>query len=106
MDFDPRDYDSRDDDRFADRHRGGNGNSYDDRHEDMKLPAGRSRDHDDNARDLGRGPGDESRQSNADKHTRDPRDDARWPERDRDPRDRGADPRDVFTRDLNMPRRH
>jgi hypothetical protein len=32
------------------------------------------------------------------------RDDARWPERDRDPRDRATDPRDVFTRGLNLPR--
>ena len=46
-------------------------------------------------RDPGRGPGD-SRQSNGDGH--DTRDDARWTERDRDPRD-------VFTRDLNLPRR-
>src|SRR6266852_32711 len=95
MDFDPRDYDSRDDDRFAfDRGRGGSGNSYDDL------------DREDDARDLGRGPGDESRQSNTDEHGRDPREDARWPERDREPRDRGTDPRDVFTRDLNLPRRH
>ena len=32
------------------------------------------------------------------------RDDARWPDRDRDPRDRITDPRDVFTRTLNLPR--
>src|SRR5207245_1189274 len=41
-----------------------------------------------------------------DEHGRDPRDDARWPERDRDSRDRATDPRDAFTRDLNLPRRH
>src|SRR5437016_12634554 len=107
MDFDPRDYDSRDDDRFAfDRHRGGSGNSYDGHDDDLKLPDTRSRDRDDDARDLGRGPGDESRQSKTDEHGRDPRENARWPERDREPRDRGTDPRDVFTRDLNLPRRH
>jgi hypothetical protein len=109
MDFDPRDFDSRDDDRFAfDPHRGGGSNSYDDldRDDDLKLPDSRSRDRDDDARDLGRGPGDESRHSNTDELCRDPREDARWPERDRDPRDRGTDPRDVFTRDLNLPRRH
>ena len=108
MDFDPRDFDSRDDDRFAfDRH-GGGGSSYDDldRDDDLKLPASRSHDRDDDARDLGRGPGDDSRQSNTDEHGRDPREDARWPERDREPRDRGVDPRDVFTRDLNLPGRH
>src|SRR5882762_6676973 len=106
MDFDPRDCDSRDDDRFAfDRHRGG-GNSYDDHDDDLKLPDSRSRERDDDdSRDLGRGPGEESRQSNTNEHGRDPREDAHWPERDRDPRERGVDPRDVFTRDLNLPRR-
>jgi hypothetical protein len=108
MDFDPRDFDSRDDDRFAfDHHRGG-GSSYDDldRDDDLKLPASRSHDRDDDARDLGRGPGDDSRQSNTNEHGRDPREDARWPERDQEPRDRGVAPRDVFTRDLNLPHRH
>ena len=63
MDFDPRDYDSRDDDRFpSDRHHGGRGNS-----------------------------------SDSDKHRHDPREDTRWLERERDPRD-------VFMRDLNLPR--
>jgi len=72
MDFDPRDYDSRDDDRVpSDRHHGGRGNSYDERND--------------------------SRSSNCDKHRHDPREDARWPERDRDPRD-------TFTRVLNLPR--
>jgi hypothetical protein len=36
----------------------------------------------------------------------DTRDDARSPDRDRDARARGVDPRDVFTRDLNLPRGH
>ena len=106
MDFDPRDFDSRDDDRFAsDRHRGDSSNSHDDfdRDDDLRLPDVRSRDRgDDDARELGRGPGDDYRQSKAGEHSRDPRDDARWP--DRDGRERDVDPRDVFTRDINLPR--
>lgn len=54
------------------------------------------------ARELGRGPGD-SRQSN-NEHGHDPRDDARWLDRDREPRDRTFDPREPFTRDLDLPR--
>jgi hypothetical protein len=104
FDFDPRDSDSRDDDRFGHgRERGAN--SYDDHEDDLKLPVSRSRDRNDDARDLGRGPGD-SKQSKTDEHGSDPREDARWPDRDRDARDRAADPRDVFTRDVNLPRRH
>ena len=53
------------------------------------------------ARDLGRGSG-ESRESNADAHGQDPRDNARWP--DREPLDRTFNPREPFTRDLNLPR--
>jgi hypothetical protein len=70
MDFDPRDYDSRDDDRSAlDQHRRARGNSHDDldRDDDLRLPEAPARDRNDDARDLGRGPGD-SRQSNAVKH--------------------------------------
>jgi DNA-binding MarR family transcriptional regulator len=98
MDFDPRDYDSRDDDRSAlDRHHRGMSHSYDELDRDGHLRLPDTRDRDDDARDLGRGPGD-SRQSN-DKHGHDPRDEERWPDRDRD-----HDPRDVFTRDLDLPR--
>jgi hypothetical protein len=98
MDFDPRDYsDSRD--------------SRDSRDRDE-----RERHHDDEALSLGRGPSSPSveehhdrRDGDGERHTAreraDHRDrDARWPERDRDPRDRGTDPRDVFTRGLNLPR--
>jgi hypothetical protein len=49
MDFDPRDYDSRDDDRLAFGHqRGDRGTSHDDvdRDDDLKLPETRSRDRD------------------------------------------------------------
>jgi len=100
MDFNPRDYDARDDDRFpSDRHHGKNENSYDelDRGDDQRLPESHNRDRDDDVRELGRGPGDDSRSSNSDKHRHDAREDARWPERDRDPRD-------TFTRHLNLPR--
>jgi hypothetical protein len=97
MDFDPRDYDSREDDRHAFGHQRGNrGSSNDDldRDDDLRLPETRGRDSDGIVRDLGRGPG-ESKQSVRD--GRDARDDARWPARDRDPRD-------AFMRDLNLPR--
>ena len=84
MDFDPRDYDSRDDDRHGrDRERGNRGGSNRDRDwDDSRQPDGRDRD--DGARELGRGPGDDSR--------------------DRDGREREFDPRDVFTRDVHLPR--
>jgi uncharacterized membrane protein YgcG len=106
MDFDPRDIDSRDDERFGmDRDRGSRGSSDDDRDwDDWRQPEIASRDRDDDTRKLGRGPSDDSRQSNSDGHGHDPRDDARWPERDLYDRERGFDPRDVFTRDVNLPR--
>jgi hypothetical protein len=104
MDFDPRDYDSRDEERFGARE------SKSSTHDDLDRDDGpapleaRSRDRDDNdARELGRGPGD-SRESNTSEHGRDPREDGRWPERDREPPDRTFDPREPFTRDLNLPR--
>lgn len=103
MDFDPRD-DSRDEERLSTRE--GKAGSHDDldRDDDLRLLNTRSRDHDHNdVRTLGRGHGD-SRQSNADGHSRDPRDGARWPDRDREPPDRAFDPREPFTRDLNLPR--
>ena len=92
MDFDPRDDDSRDDQRFGPHGaRTSRGSSHDDRDwDDWRQPEGAPR-------DLGRGPGDDSRQSNLDAHGHDPREDARWPERDRDPRD-------AFTRGLSLPR--
>ena len=103
MDFDPRDSDSRDDDRFNTRGSKDRSNDDVDREDDLRLPDIRSRDRDENdARDLGRGPGD-SRQSN-DEHHRDLRDDARWPDRDRERPDRTFDPREPFTRNLHLPR--
>src|SRR6266540_2987249 len=102
MDFDPRDYDSRDEERFNTREDGGNGHDRLDR-DDVSLLDVRSRDRDDDARELGRGPGD-SRESKTGEHGREPREEARWPERDHEPRDRMLDPREAFTRDLNLPR--
>ena len=64
MDFDPRDYDSRDDERFGDgRERGGRGEYRDRDDDDLRLPEVHSRDHDDEGREPGRGSGDDSRQS-------------------------------------------
>lgn len=45
-----------------------------------------------------------ARESQSDERGRDARDDARWPERERDARVRDTDPREVFTRHLNLPR--
>ena len=105
MDFDPRDDDSRDVDRFAPIcDRGGRGGSHreDDRDDESRRPATFSRDRDDEARDLGRGPGD-TRESHSNERGRDGRDDTRWPERERDQRSRDTDPREVFTRHLHLP---
>jgi hypothetical protein len=106
MDFDPRDYDSRDDERFeSNQSRGSRGRSDDrDRDDDWSEPHIRSRDRDDDARTLGRGPGSDSRASHVDENSRDRHHDARWPDRDRDPRERSIDHRDVFTRNLDLPR--
>ena len=104
MDFDPRDIDSRDDERYGyDREHGDRDGSDHDRDWDdwrQHDPCNR----DDDSRELGRGPGDESRRSDSDERSRDSRDDERWAERDRDPREREFDPRDVFTRDVHLPR--
>lgn len=99
MDFDPRDYDDQRDPR------------------DSRDWDERDRGHDDDALSLGRGPSSSQIEAHHDGRDRDndrhdprdradhrDRDDARWPERDREPRDRGTDPRDAFTRGLNLPR--
>jgi hypothetical protein len=99
MDLDPRDFDSRDDERFNSRDTTSREFDLDD---DLKRPDDHNRDRDDDARTLGRGPGD-SRDSNSERGF-DPRDDARWPEREREAFDRASDPRDIFTRHLDLPR--
>ncbi len=104
MDFDPRDYDSRDEERFGTREDKSSTHDDLDRDDSPTALDARSRDRDDDdARELGRGPGD-SRESNTGEHGGDPREDARWPDRDREPPDRTFDPREPFTRDLNLPR--
>src|SRR4051812_36661685 len=77
MDFDPRDSDSRDEDRFA-----------------------LTRERNDNGPTLGRGGGN-SRESLDDDGGRE---NGRAPERERDERPRANDARDAFTRTLNLPR--
>jgi hypothetical protein len=82
MDFDPRDYDSRDEDHAPTRDRGGRGGADrdDERDDEWSRPATVSRDRDDEARDPGRGPGD-SRESHSAARDRDAPDDSRWPDR-------------------------
>ncbi len=95
MDFDPRDYDSRDEERFNSRDNSSHNFDHDD---DLRLPDDRGRDRDDDARNLGRGPG----ESKAAQHSRDPRDDDA--SRDRERPERSSDPREPFTRGLSLPR--
>jgi hypothetical protein len=106
FDFDPRDCDSRDDERYgSNASRGGRGGADDrDRDDDWSQPHVRSRDWNDDARTLGRGPGNDRQSSHSNEDAGDRRDDERWPERDRDHRERAVDPRDAFTRHLNLPR--
>ena len=82
MDFDPRDFDSRDDERHSDTlGRGGSGDR--ERDEDWSQPAIHPGERDDDdARSLGRGGGGD--RQNAEEPSRDVRDDAKWPERDRE----------------------
>jgi hypothetical protein len=112
MDFDPRDYDDprdrddreRDRDQDHERHdssaRPDLGDSHDrglaDHAYDVRDRDEHDRHDDDHGPHLGRGPSSED-----DKLESDPRDrdDERWPDRARD-----HDPREVFTRDLNLPR--
>jgi uncharacterized membrane protein YgcG len=95
MDFDPRDYDSRDEDRFD---TGSKAAAHDDldRDHDLRSPDDRHRDRADDARDLGRGPGDSRQSTHEDSRSRE---DARWSERVRT-----YNSREAFTRDLNLPR--
>ena len=104
MDFDPRDFDSRDDERRSDTPgRGGRGSSSDrDRDDDWSQPAARPRDRDhDDARSLGRGPGNDRQGS--DGHGPDRDHDPRW-DRDRDDRERDREAPDTFSRHVHLPR--
>jgi hypothetical protein len=96
FDLDPRDYD------------------------DARGPQDRDERHrdDDDALTLGRGPSapqvddhhderrdrDDDRRETRDRDDHRDRDDVRWADRDRDPRERDINPRDVFTRGLDLPR--
>jgi DNA-binding MarR family transcriptional regulator len=90
---DPRDRDDERRDRDDDWQESGDRKDLGDSH----------RDRDDDSRQLGRGPGSNDRDSHDQSESRD-RSDQRGPERDRDVRDRGNDPRDAFTRHLDLPR--
>jgi hypothetical protein len=105
FDFDPRDNDSRDDERHPNLpSRGSRGDSGDrDRDDDSSHHGTRARDRgDDDARTLGRGPGNERHAS--DEHRRDRDHDPRWADRDRDGRERDRDARDAFTQHVRLPR--
>lgn len=95
FDFDPRDCDDardprdkdhrdRDDDDAVALGRGPSAPRVDDHHEER-------RDRDDDRRDTG------------DRDDHRDRDGVRWADRDRDPRERDIGPRDVFTRELDLP---
>jgi hypothetical protein len=104
MDFDPRDYDSRDEERHSDTpSRGGRDSGDHDGDHDWRQPDARTRDRDDgDVRSLGRGPGNERQGSDQGAGNRDG--DPRSADRDRDSRDRHREPRDTFTRHVNLPR--
>jgi hypothetical protein len=104
FDYDPRDYDSRDDERHGSNANRGNRNTSDDRDcaNDWRQPDVRSRGNHENVQTLGRGPGSD-KQTSAE-HGGDRRDDARWTERDRDDREREQKPGDTFARHVHLPR--
>ncbi len=112
---DPRDADPREEQPRQDRKRsrdeegeptrstGGAGSQERDRDDDQAHGAARSRDRDDgDTRSLGRGGG--SDRQGADEHVRDGRENARSGDRERDAPGRERDPREVFTRHVDLPR--
>src|SRR5262245_44199794 len=103
MDVDPRDSESRDQDLF-DGDGGPSGRSVAlDRDPacDWRQRETQVRDGNDRPRDVGRGPGSNDRDDASSDGQRG-RADSRWP--DRQPESRELDPRDVFRRDLTLPR--
>ena len=105
FDLDPRDFDSRDDGRHESTpNRGNRGASDDrDRDDDWRQLDCRPRDRDDeDARTLGRGPGNDRHAS--DELGRDRRNDVRWAERDRNGRERDRKQQNTFTRHVRLPR--
>ena len=82
------------------------GDSHDSRRDQSRAVRDddrRQRDGHDGALEPGRGSGSSAGGDQSDSDARG-RDDGRWPERDRDARERQIDPRDVFMRDLDLPR--
>jgi hypothetical protein len=105
LDLDPRDYDSRDEERHANTpRRGGRGGSGDnDRDHDWRQPDARTRDRDDgDERPVGRGPGNDRQGSYRHGGNRDQ--DPRRADRDRDDRERDREVPDAFTRHVHLPR--
>ena len=105
LDLDPRDYDSQDEVRHANTPgRGARGSSGDhNRDQDWRQPDARTRDRDDDdARSLGRGPGNDRQGSDTEGRDRDH--DPRWADRDRDDRERDPEVRDAFSRHVHLPR--
>jgi hypothetical protein len=102
FDFDPGDYDSGDDERQADRSSRGGRSGSSDRDDNWSQPEARTRDRDgDDARSLGRGPGNERQGSDQDARSCDH--DPRWTDHDRDGRERDRETRDAFTRHVHLP---
>lgn len=93
MDFDPRDFDSRDDDRWS-QEKAYDGRDLDDRRDESVTSDARLRDRDDDGRSLGRGPSNRDEQARCEARDRD---NVRSPERDHDVRE-------VFVQTLNLPR--
>jgi hypothetical protein len=107
MDFDPRDYDSPDDERGADTPSQGARNASDDRDGDhhRTQPDARLRDHDDgDVRTPGRGPASDDRQA-SEEHARDRSEDPRSAERERCAQDRQRGAANAFSRHVRLPRR-
>lgn len=105
LDLDPRDYDSRDEERHSHTpSRGGRSTGVDDdRDHDLRQPDARTRDRDDEAaRSLGRGPGNDRHGSDPNPGSR--HHDPRSADRDRDSRERDRDARDTFSRQVHLPR--
>jgi hypothetical protein len=103
MDFDPRD--CQDDERYPHTPSRGGPSGADDRDRDgdwsQPVTQTRGRD-DDDARSLGRGPGNERQGS--DQRGRDRDHDPRWTDHVRGGRERDREPRDAFTRHVRLPR--
>lgn len=105
MDFGPRDFDSRDDERHSNTpSRGGRSSpSGRDRDDDWSQPAIRPRARDDDdARSLGRSSGNDRQGS--DEHRRERDYDPRWADRDREDRERDREVPDAFSRHVRLPR--